>query len=378
MLKSQCSVLLLALAVSANSAPLDIVAGSRFDFSLPASPEAPLSSDGLSGIAYLGSDVYLLVSDSAPRLRRLRVEMDSDRRRIVAVHPLPDVVLADEEGLPLDAPQFGDREDLALAPDRKTVWVVNERCGGPDRGPCLERFRLADGRRLALVRPAPDSPLGDFEDMESNRGFESLVADPTGGYWAGLERPLPVDRSGPDPSADDPSADDPSAGDPWSGPIRLQHLSGDDRPRPLQQIAFLSDPPHFGAAESEPWQRFYGSRLVALLAPPGQPLIAVLSLFQEGTDGYPETLIRFYSLDRAAEDDVSRPPFATALSGRTFRPAEKRLIGELRFHDTESNFEGAALGPLLENDDWVVLLVRDNDQGVDQSLYSVRLRPSSE
>lgn len=368
MLKSQCSALLLALAVSATAEPLEVVAGSRFDFSLPASPDAPLSSDGLSGIAYLGSDVYLLVSDSAPRLRRLHVQMDPDRRRVVAVHPLPDVVLADEQGLPLDAPQYGDREDLALAPDRKTVWVVNERCGGPDRGPCLERFRLADGRRLALVRPAPDSPLGDFEGMESNRGFESLVADPTGGYWAGLERPLPVDRSSADPGADDP----------WSGPIRVQHLSGENRPRPLKQIAFLSDPPHFGAAESEPWQRFYGSRLVALLAPPGQPLIAVLSLFQAGVDGYPETLIRFYALDRAAADDVSRPPYAEALSGRTFRPADKRLIGELLFHDTESNFEGAALGPLLENGEWVVFLVRDNDQGVDQSLFTVRLRPSSE
>lgn len=356
------SALFIALSLSASAAPLELIDGARFDFFLPPAEGVPSSSDGLSGITRIAGDDYLLVSDSAPRLRRLRVPVDADDGRILSIDPLPDLPLSDERGQPLGAAEFGDREDLALAPDRKTVWVVNERCGGRDRGPCLERFRLTDGRRVALVRPAPDSPLGDFKDMESNRGFESLVADPAGGYWVGLERPLPVDRS---------------TSDPWTGPIRLQHLSDDLRPRPLEQFAFLSDPVQLAVSESEPWQRFYGSRLVALLALPGEALIAVVSVFQAGPEGYPETRLRFYALDRGAADDLAHPPFAAGLAGREFRPAAKRLVGELRFSDARSNFEGAALGPRLDNGDWVVLLVRDNDRGGEQSLYSLRLRPSS-
>lgn len=353
------SALLLVAGAPVLAEPV-LIDGGRFDFSLPPAIDSPLASDGLSGIAYLGDDQYLLVSDSASRLRRLRIEL-GPAGKILRVEPDGDLVLRDEQGVPLDESEAGDREDLALDADGESVWVVNERCGGPERGPCLERFRLADGRRLALIRPSPDSPLGDFEDVESNRGFESLVMDADGGLWAGLERPLPVDRE-----------DD---ADPWAGPIRLQHFSSGDRPEPLDQYAFAADPVSLvGAAESEPWQRYYGSRLVALLAPPDLPLIAVVSLFQAGEAGYPETLIRFYALDRSVADDTSRPPFAAGLAGREFSPARKTRIGQIRFDGTQSNFEGAALGPRLPNGDWAVLLVRDNDRGADQSLYSVRLR----
>lgn len=255
--------------------------------------------------------------------------------------------------------QLKDREDLALTSERARIIVANERCGPAPPVPCIELHDLATGRLIKRAGPADDLQLALFENVELNMGFEAIASVPRNeGFWVATERALEFDGGPATVSA--------------GSPVRLQRLSA--RLEGTGQFVYLTDRILRPIRSSEPLAHFSGSRLVGMLALPGCGLLTLENVFQGDSASAPETRLRIYEVSLSGATDVSAPRFDVGLIGQTYQPVKKRILIELKFAGTGSNYEGMTLGPQLLTGEYVLLLVRDNGTGSDQSIHSLRLR----
>jgi hypothetical protein len=143
--------------------------------------------------------------------------------------------------------------------------------------------------------------------------------------------------------------------------------------RPLAQYAYEADP-ITGPITFPPMLRGRQLSGVSDLLALGDGTLLVLEReFGASKDGVPANRIRIYQADWKGATDVSKGEFAAGLSGRAFRPVKKKRLAEIAFPLSNSNFEGIALGPRLENGDWSLILIADNHSGTQQALFALRL-----
>lgn len=361
MVLPRCLLLALVLASCRSDVPprIEITGVGRFDFELPGSGENKAPLDGLSGIAYVKDDEYLVASDASAFLHRLEIKLDPTTGQIRSVEPRGGLQLRSENGTPMAGAQLKDREDLALTSDRTRIIVANERCGAPPPLPCVELHDLATGRLIKRAGPEDGGQLAIFEKVELNMGFEAIASMPAiEGYWVATERALEIDGG-------------PATVDAGS-PVRLQRLSAGLEG--TGQFVYMTDRISRPIHASEPLAKFAGSRLVSMLALPAGGLLTLENVFQGDAASAAETRLRIYEVNLTGATDVSAPRFAAGLVGQAYQPVDKRFLIELEFAGTDSNYEGMTLGPRRVDGDYALLLIRDNGTGSDQSIHSLRLR----
>lgn len=352
-------VLAVAGCHSNGSHRIEIADVGRFDFELevPGTAEAP--PDGLSGIIHLGGDEYLVASDASAFLHRLEIKLDPASGKVNSIAARGGLQLRSEDGTPMEGAQLKDREDLALGSGGAQVIVANERCGPAPPLPCLEIHDLATGRLIKRAGPGDGGQLAIFAKVELNMGFEAIASIPGNeGYWVAAERALEIDGG-------------PATADGGS-PVRLQRLSA--ALSGTGQFVYVTDRISRPVRAGEPLAQFSGSRLVGMLALAGGELVCLENILQGDAAGSAETRMRIYQVSISSATDVSEGEFASGLKGRDYQPVDKRLLIELVFAGTASNYEGMSLGPRLENGGYSLLLVRDNGTGSDQSIHALRLR----
>lgn len=285
----------------------------------------PVFFDGgpreLSGLAPTSGGGFVAVGDGGV-LVELAIDVDRATGGIDGVAPGAEAAL--EGGV--------DTEGVATDPASGRLWVSDE------VGPAIREHDPANGALLGAVPvPAP------FDAARLNRSLESLARDTiTGALWTANEAAL--------------EPDGPIASFVEGTTVRLQRFD----------VGGVADGQWAYVAEPIPGGPFQGdetSGVVDLLPlPSGELLVLERSLSSLFFDA------RLYEVDFAGATDTSA---LASLVTESFVPVAKTLrwsSGQLF-----SNFEGLALGPPLQADDWSLLLVSDDGGSFGQALYPLRV-----
>jgi hypothetical protein len=342
-----------------RATPLRVIDVGRYDFEARPDADRRLLAEELSGIAWMGKDRYVAIGDQHACLHVLTIRIDPITGRVRRARVGEPVLLRDERGRAFpDSAEGPDREGIRFDRASKSVWISNERTGRSTRRSSMERYRLGDGRRTALVTTDSDPALRVFARQRNNRGFESLTGRADGREtWTGNEGPLPADGRPPTAAT--------------GGVVRLLRL--DAAMRPMAQYAYVLDP-YPAQIQSPTLLRGHAlNGLSDLLLLPDGRLLALERAFAGDSTGAAGFRIRIYEVDFSRATDVSRPPLAEGLAGKEYVTARKRLLWERSFGLDDSNFEGITLGPRLRNGDRALLLVADNNGGTAEALYALRL-----
>lgn len=295
----------------------------------------------LSGITWVPeTSSWLAVSDDAPRLYRLAVPIDTSKGAILSATTTSALPLVRSDGTPF--PVARDIEGVALGAGGTTVFVSDE------RGPAIRQHSLATGRAISEIGPASAPALAVFANQRTNLGWESLTRAPdSGDFWTANEEALTVDG--------------PQGAGTTSTLVRLQQLAPDLSPMSQWAYRVSGDivPGTVGNTNGGV------SDLVAL--PGGQLLVLERSA---GLVSYPDIDLRnrIFLVDFSGASDITAIP---ALTAGGFTQVTKTLLWEGFFPD--DNFEGMALGPVLDNGDRSLLLVSDDGVELNTSLYALRL-----
>ncbi len=328
----------------------------RFDFESSSLDDRTLAAEELSGLAGLGREEYVAVSDAHAVVHRLTIRIDPATGAVRSATIGSPIPLADETGARLPEPANAkDREAIVCDPDSGEIWIADERTGADPRAPSISRHRLSDGVRTARLTCDHDSMLTVFRRIRSNKGFESLALTPDGTtLWTANEDALTIDGA--------------AAGTSEPGIVRLQQL--DRALRPIAQFAYPVDP----------WQPIRSpillrgqevSGLSELLALPRGRLLALERSFCGNARGMPMLENRLYLVDPSGATDVAS--LRSGLAGRSYVAAKKVLLWRKDWGLTNSNFEGMALGPTLADGSRSLILIADNDGGTAQALFTLRL-----
>lgn len=279
----------------------------------------------LSGIAYAGGSQFYAVSDQGGMLFPLDVTIDPTSGAILGVEVGSGTVLA----------QGVDLEGIVYDAASGSVLVADE------SGPALREHALSDGALLdEIALPAI------FSAARSNLSLESLTLDSAGGLlWTANEEALTVDG--------EPS------GFATGTTVRLQRF--DASREPAGQWAYTTDPIPGGPALG-----LERSGVADLLALPGGELLVLERSF---SSVFFRT--RIYQVDFAGATDTSE---LGNLASDPHIPVGKILLWELGGEGSlRANYEGLALGPALDAQDWSLLLIADDGGGADRFLYPLRI-----
>lgn len=280
----------------------------------------------LSGITYLGGDSFIVVSDTNGTMAPATIVIDRATGQITSA----------SIGTPVPVSGGNDLEGVAYDPRDGSVLVSDE------SGNTITRHQPANGTQTGSI-----TVPSIFASARGNLGLESLSLDPVGfDLWTANEESLSVD--GPRATASVGTI------------VRLQRFGSDGSP--LAQFAHLTQP-HSGGSTVPPQSGVSG--LVAL---PGGGLIVMER--ELGGSPLPTLRNRFYLIDTSAATDTSD---AASLSGVTTGLVETELL--LQVSAGFSNFEGVALGPMLDNGDYALVMVSDDGgSGFNpQNLLTLRL-----
>ena len=358
----RAAALALAAALTgacASHSELRITPVGRYDFEGGGSEDPALTAEELSGLAPLGGDRYVAVSDEHATVHFLRIEVDPDSGTIVAASFEGLLVLRDGAGMPLeDGHGASDREGIVADTAAGLLWISHESAGPAAEYPAIAVHRLDSGYLEQTIDPASEPGLRVFFRLRGNRGFESLTRSPDGREaWTANEETLTADGPPPDGAR--------------GALVRLQRMDGEFRP--LAQYAYEVDP-ITALIEFPPQLRGREASGVSdLLALPGGVLLVLEREFGAAENGIPANRIRIYRADWKGATDVSKGALAEGLEGRAFRTVKKTRLAELVFPLSNSNFEGIALGPRLANGERSLILIADNHSGTQQALYALRL-----
>ena len=329
----------------------------RFDFESSSPDDRTLAAEELSGLARLGRDDYLAVSDAHAVVHRLTIRIDPATGAVRSATIGSPIPLRDESGARLPEPANAkDREALVCDPDSGEIWIADERTGADPKPPSIARHRLSDGVRTALLTCDHDSMLTVFRRIRSNKGFESLGLAPDGSaLWTANEDALTIDGA--------------AAGKSEPGFVRLQQL--DRALRPLAQFAYPVDPWRYSIRSPILLSGQEVSGLSEILALPRGRLLALERTFSGDARGMPALENRLYLVDPSGATDIAS--LRSGLAGRSYVAAKKVLLWRKGWGLTNSNFEGMALGPTLADGSRSLILIADNDGGTAQALFTLRL-----
>jgi len=293
---------------------------------------------GLSGIAYIGDDRYLTVSDDRgihgpQRVYRLHVDLSDGRLAKDGVVLEGWFPLVQADGSALESGQ--DPEGIAVAGD--SIYVSTEGTG--EMPVIIARFD-ADGRQLARLHLAPryDRRPGAEWGPRDNLAFEGLAVVADGTLFVGLEGPLRQD-------GDVSTLDESSA-------VRIMHLDAETGAT-VAEYLYEVDPIH--APPLMPGG-FKGSGLTELTVLDRRHLLVLERSFALGA-GFS---VRLYLVSLDGATDVSG--IERLSNGQEISPLSKTLLLDIDDLDVAvDNLEGMTLGPVLPDGRRALLLVSDNN-----------------
>ena len=320
---------LVASALAAAVCTAVAAPGAQWTIHDPGQGPVPLASSDtgahqLSGLTWAEHARYYAVSDTLRTLYPLSIVLDPRHGTITHAGLAPGIALSGAT----------DLEGVAYDATHATVLVADE------RGPAVREYRL-DG---SLVRTLPVPTV--YRSARHNLALESLTIEPDEhGVWTANEETL--------------AADGPRSNATAGSVVRLQHF--DRHHRPAGQWAYVTDP----TSGDLSWT-VAGSGVVDLVALPGGGLLALERAF--GAGGLRS---RLYEVDRHGASDTSA---LSILARASYTPVRKALLWERVFPDI--NYEGAALGPVLDDGSRSLVLISDDGHSLRQTLYALTLRHS--
>lgn len=293
-------------------------------------PNGDTGARELSGITWAGGTRYYAVSDKLRKLFPLTIEIDLHGGAIRRAVVEPGVSLAGSS----------DLESIAEDAAQGTIVVSDE------VGPGIREYRVPDG---TLVRAIPIPPV--FRNARKNLSLESLSIDAEkGSLWTVNEETL----------ANDGPASSFAAG----SVVRLQRF--DSGRQSNGQWAYITDP-LFGETLVR-GRNAESSGVSELVALPGNGLLAL-----ERAYGVGGLRIRLYEVDVDGATDTSA---LASLAGATYSPVRKTLLWQHMFPNI--NYEGAALGPPLDDGSHSLVLISDDGHKLRQTLYALTVRRMAE
>ena len=287
----------------------------------------PSPSD-LSGLAWVGGDVYWAVRDTGGELLELSIPISRSTGGVEGFKVLRRFAV----------PGGRDLEGVAWDPLRRSVWVSDE------RGSSIAEFMPVGGRGVTVKLPP------EFSNVRRNRGLESLEIAPDGlDMWTCNENALPADGG----AAVGPSE--------FLRLTRFSRATADGEWRLSGQWAYRPETP--GGLEVRGRARNGVSSLCVL---PGGELL-VLEREKKGGGGQ-AYVARVYLADMSRATDVRG---RRSLGESDFIPVNKRLLFTA---DTgRAMYEGISRGPVLDDGSQVLVLISDGDQGADEQIMTLRL-----
>lgn len=320
---------------------------------------------GLSGLARLGdTDTYLAICDdtaSPARYYTLTIDLADGRLddgdvAVTGVH-----LLSGPEG-PIEIGTF-DLEGIALDPGAATLLVASEGRGdGPDEANAPFLYRTSRAGQFVGTVPLPDrydQTVTAGRGVYNSGGFESLVYSPDyQTLWMAVETALQQD--GPKPTLEAPSN------------VRIMRWDSRDAANPTLTAEYVYElSPRQGSTTLTSDEG--GDRSMVDLLPISDTVLFALE--REWIGGEPRTNTRpiaLYEIDVANADNVAG---VEPLTGSETR-VEKRLVLDLdTLHqdgtlERVGSFESMIFGPTLPDGRRTLIMVEDNDDGVDTQIIA--------
>lgn len=329
-------VVSLILTQGAAGGDLELVYRGKASIEMSATDQNGQAFDvsGLSGITWAGGNTYWAVMDNSDKLVKLSVDVNADGS-------IASAVVAG--GLTVSASR--DYEGIAFTnAQRNSVWLSDE--ASSEMG--VREFSLDDG---SLMSAAPMPTV--YADVRGNFGLESVTMTPDRQtMWTANEEALSVDGSLSSTTA--------------GSVVRLQRFDMvNNVPAAGTQYAYVTDPVHT-ATNDDPTQPGSVSRsgLSDLVALPDGRLLALERSFARAGNYDLGSQYRnsIFLLDLEAASDVSS---MSALESGEFTPVGKTDLwsitqGILDGAQIIGNLEGLALGPRLENNNYLLLGIVDS------------------
>lgn len=276
----------------------------------------------LSGLVWTGDDAFFAVADHPNVLVPLTLKIDRATGAIAS----------GEVGTPLVVSSaISDFEGVAYVGSKKTFYISGEKGNG------VIRYKPGGPARAQSVPPV-------FAEAHKNLGLESLTWNDTAGhFWIANEEALRPD--GPLSGA--------------SGTlVRLQQF--DANFRPVAQYAWRTESAGFRFRNS-------GNGVADLCLLPDGRLLVLERGFAFGG-----LRLRLFLADFTSATDISKVP---GLEGADFAPAGKTLLYEEATGFI--NFEGLALGPVLEDGSRSLIVIADSNGSAVHTFLPLKLRLAS-
>lgn len=287
------------------------------------------AAEQLSGFTRLGGDTYWAVGDNGAK---------SFWNLSISVDPSTGWITSSGVTGGTSASGLGtDSEGIAYAPSLGTLYVSDE------VGSSILSYDLSGSTTGSVALPS----IFQASNVANNMGLESLAYG-AGNLWTANEETLLPD-----------GAQSTTSSGSW---IRIQRF--DSLLSPSGQWAYQTD----AITGMSPWVSTERSGVVDLLPWSDTELLVLEREF--GGALIPDFRSRLYLVDLSAASDVSS---MASLASGGYSPATKSLLWEGNFSD--SNFEGMAFGPELDDGSTSLLLISDNGNSLAQNLYALTIVP---
>jgi hypothetical protein len=295
----------------------------------------PCTARELSGIAWLGGDRYVAVSDKSRTLAQLTIVHDPKTGSIVGTPQVRD-------GTTLSGGT--DLEGVAFDAATGSIYVSDE------EGPAIREHSLSDG---SLIKQLPVPEI--YRALRPNLGFEALTIQPDGqALWAANEEAL---------SCDGPRTRDRLDNNRTATIVRIQKL--DLSGAPLGQWGYVTD-----GMQGSGWIALGGSGVPEMLALFDGSLLVIERAVGVTLALNIEFRVRVYLADFTGTTDTTALP---SLADAPFTPVRKTLLWERMLPN--ANIEGIALGPQLPDGRYLLLLISDDGKFTLPGIKSVRAVP---
>ena len=293
---------------------------------------------GLSGITYDASrGVYYVISDDRSEVNDARyytvaIDLSDGSLDDGDVTFLSHTTILDENGQPFGLDMV-DAEGIALRASGQ-IFISSEQAGA---SPFVKRFDW-DGYQTATL-PLPDKFLpGDGVGIYSNLAFESLAVSPNDKVlWTATEAALKQD--GAPATLTDPS------------PSRMLAFDAPKR-QAMQEYVYMVEPIPQSAGSCA------DNGLVDLVAlDNSHTLLAMERSFACGLGN----TVRLFEVKTDGATDVSG--YFSLDDAPSYTPVSKRMVLDLTPTTTPKpdNLEGIALGPMLPDGRYVLIMISDNN-----------------
>lgn len=304
-----------------------------------------------SGIAPLGGNRYVLVSDKEPEdgFFIVRIDQHPSTGKVAAMY-LESFQGSEPKGKDRDGNSLRDTEGIAFMPSGQTVWLSGE-------GDQQIVEHALDGRLTGRSLNVP--PLFELSNIYENRGFEALTYDASSRlFWTTTETTLRSDGipSGPQ----NPGA---------ANFLRLQSFGLDLLPS--AQYAYRME-----AGRTEFFGRSYIHGVPSLCALPDGRLIVMEreGLFTEDYVGSLCTIKLFVVNPKAGIpiDSGERPEW---LSPERFLPKTHLATWTTRLivvQNNLANYEGMCLGARLDDGRQTLLCINDSQASLGKGMLHLQ------